>query len=150
MASAKESAPDHKGLFGLQVDGIEIPNAISVSGLEKGTGIVEETVIDTKTGLPFKRKTPGTRTAPVVTLVRPADDKSKVLIDWVKAAETGDTGKMYKNATIEAKDPSGKTTKRYNLTDAWVSSYKVDDFSAGSDGAATETVTIQCTTLEIE
>jgi phage tail-like protein len=70
--------------------------------------------------------------------------------NWMKAtlpkSEGGDGkwGDNRKNGAIVAYDSSDAEVLRWTITNAWVKSYKVSDFSSDSKDLATETFEIVC------
>jgi phage tail-like protein len=127
--------------FGVQLGGVTVESVQSVSGLSMEQNVVEVKQT-TDRGELVIRKQPGGRLAGEITLTRGLD-KSDALSAWLKKTmEDGNVGSARENITIEMMDSEGKTVRRYNLTDAWVSKWEGPELSAGDGNAATENVTI--------
>lgn len=135
--------------FGIQIDGVQLEQLKSVSGL----GIQQEVITSqhvTDKGIVYTRKQPGAKTYQSVTIAR-GMDKSKALSEWIKETyEKGDVVKGRKNVTIEMKDNAGQTVRRVTLERAWASSWRSGDLMAGQTNAVDETVTIEFEDLKVE
>lgn len=60
------------------------------------------------------------------------------------ASGQGKWSENRKNGSITAYDPDDKPILRWNITNAWIKSYKVSDFSADGSDLAFETFEIVC------
>ena len=60
------------------------------------------------------------------------------------AAGKGQWSQHRKNGSIVAYDPGDKEILRWNITNAWIRSYKVSDFAADGSDLAVETFEIVC------
>lgn len=135
--------------FGIQIDGVQLEQLKSVSGLSLQQDVITSQHVTDK-GIVYTRKQPGAKTFQTVTITR-GMDKSKALNAWIKETyEKGDVGKGRKNVTIEMKDNTGKTSRRVTLERAWVSSWRSGDLIAGQTNAVDETVTIEFEDLKVE
>ncbi|MDJ0466193.1 phage tail protein [Streptomyces sp. H27-C3] len=135
--------------FGIQIDGVQLEQLKTVSGISQEREVVT-THHTTDKGVEFISKQPGKRTVPSVTITR-GMDKSKALNDWIKIShDEGDIDKARKNVTIEMKDNKGTTVRRVTLERAWVSKWVSGDLTAGESNAIDETVTIECESLKVE
>ncbi|MGW2232266.1 phage tail protein [Streptomyces formicae] len=135
--------------FGIQIDGVQLEQLKSISGL----GLEREVVTThhtTDKGVEVISKQPGKQIVPSITITR-GMTKNKALTEWIKIAHAeGDIDKARKNVTIEMKDNKGTTVSRVTLERAWVSKWTSGDLTAGESNAVDETVTIECEALKVE
>ncbi|QWF77834.1 phage tail protein [Amycolatopsis sp. CA-230715] len=136
-------------LFGLQLGSVEAVIAQEVSGLTIQLDVTEQPMV-TEDGKFIIRKQPGKRQAGEVTITRVLNE-SPAFYDWVKLVlMDGNIEKARQNVTIEVKTADGKTVRRINLVNAWVSKWEPASLSAGQSGAATEKATITYEDIEVK
>ncbi|MFI1166324.1 phage tail protein [Streptomyces sp. NPDC020801] len=134
--------------FGIQIDGVQLEQLKSVSGLGMQQDVITSQHVTDK-GVVYTRKQPGAKTPGSVTITR-GMDKSKALSEWIKETyDKGDIAKARKNVTIEMKDNTGQTVRRITLERAWVSSWQSGDLIAGQTNAVDESVTIEFEELKV-
>lgn len=141
--------------FFLEIDGKIITTLSGVSGMDMEL----EVASITQTGPSGKMqivKTVGNQTkAPDISITRmsPTDSSKDELWKWFndirdKGMAVAARNAKRKNGSIVVYDSSNAEVSRFNFYNGWPSKISVDAFSADSNDAVKETVTITCERLE--
>ncbi|MFF4952820.1 phage tail protein [Streptomyces chattanoogensis] len=121
-----------------------------VTGLKFGLETSEVTSV-TAAGETLIRQQPSKQLGQEITLSRPVDEQAKQWVDWVmQCAEVGDWDSTRQNIAITALNRNKKPTLRFNLTNAWASSWQGSALEGGNSSPAVETVTIIYEDLNVE
>jgi phage tail-like protein len=127
--------------FQVELGGIQIESVQEVSGLTVELDSIEVKSV-TPTGELIIRKIPGARHAGEVTITRGLD-KSSAFTEWIKETfEKGAVDAARQNLSIIMNDSDQSETRRFDLTNGWVSKWEGPELKAGESSAATEKVTI--------
>lgn len=127
--------------FQVEMGGIQVESVQEVSGLTVELDSIEVKQV-TPTGELIIRKIPGSRKAGEVTITRGLD-KSSAFTDWIKQTfEKGAVDAARQHLSIIVTDSDQSKTRRFDLTNGWVSKWEGPELKAGESGPATEKVTI--------
>jgi phage tail-like protein len=134
--------------FGVQLGGITVESIKDISGMTLDQDVVETAQVSDR-GMPMIKKQPGAQKGGEVTITR-GIDKSSAFSDWIKKALKGDVEGARQNLTIEIQDTEGKTVRRMQLFDAWISNWNGPDLSAGNSNGAEEQANVTFERIEVE
>jgi phage tail-like protein len=148
-----ELKPIPTSRFYVEFDGytdklVKSVSEVTFTGKTKGH---EKPLASTKGGKTLWQSTSsGFEENPNVTIEAYLTEGDMDFYNWMKASmpkSEGGEGKWRenrKNGSIVAYDSGDEEVLRWNLTNAWIKSYKVSDFSADSEDLAVETLEIVC------
>ncbi len=125
--------------FELTVDGHSLAVFSELVGISSEVDI-EDVRLDTKRKHKVRKKLPGKRMPPTVTLAR-GMTRNIELAAWHELVILGDVAAR-KNVTLTMYDATGDPVVRYHLTNAWPSKLEIGALKAGASSALTETVTL--------
>lgn len=129
--------PTMKTNFGVEIDGVDYGNFISVSGLGANAEITDDIGGVDKNA----KKIPGKVKYEVVTLTRNSDPTDKVLRDWWVTVERGTPER--KAVSIVLFDRNGvDEIARRNLFECVPCGWDMSDLSSSESGAITESISI--------
>lgn len=133
--------PYQKFNFLVEIDDFAKAGFKTVSGLEKKVNVVEYRDGGDNNS---KRKEPGWTDYPNITLTR-GMSQDKDLITWANESMNLDGVKKTavqtkRDLTITLNDARQVAVRRWNVYEAFVASYKFDDFDADSDDFIIETI----------
>ncbi|KIR64181.1 phage tail protein [Micromonospora harpali] len=127
--------------FQVELGGIQVELVQEVSGLTVELDSIEVKSV-TATGELIIRKIPGARKAGEVTITRGLD-KSSAFTDWIKETFLkGAVEAARQNISIILNNADKSETRRFDLSNAWVSKWEGPGLKAGDPTAATEKVTV--------
>lgn len=126
--------------FGLEIDGVQIKQIQSVSGLKVEADVIE-LKHNTNDGKYINKKLPGRPQSGEVQIVRGLTD-DKTFQDWIKKVSQGDMKGSRKGGSIIVYDYMGTAIKRYKLINVWPKSLEIGQLQAGDTSVLTETLTL--------
>ena len=132
--------------FAIEIGGVEIAQFSEVSGLGSEAEVIELKE-NTPTGQMVIHKVKGAPKPPTLTLKR-AQNASKDLYDWHRAAMDGRIGEARKEGSVVVKDFEGAEVARWNFFGAWPSKISMGTLKSGSNEILMEEATIQTEHLE--
>jgi phage tail-like protein len=133
--------------FGLEIDGVAIPNVVEVSGLKMEQDVIElkESTAD---GGYVIRRLPG-RWKPgecVLTRGLTEDDSFE---KWIRDSQHGTTDVVRKNGAIVVFDVEGREIRRYSIVNAWPKSLEIGSLKAGDTSVVVEQLCLVYEGLEV-
>ncbi|MFC5722291.1 phage tail protein [Streptomyces gamaensis] len=138
--------------FTFQLEGLQLEQLKSVSGVEIGVEVRQAPAVDAKTGLWSMHKTAGTPKTPSIRITR-SMEKSPTVTDWIKKVYgQGNVSDGKKQASIVFMTDEGDKGQKItvNLINAWVSSWSASDLSSDSaNGVVEETFVVECDRIEM-
>ncbi|MEC4803414.1 MAG: phage tail protein [Jaaginema sp. PMC 1079.18] len=121
---------------------------VSFTGKVKGN---DKALMSTKGGKTIRQSTStGFEENPNITIEVYLTEGDTEMYDWMEATMPSDYGgkgkwsENRKNGAITAYDPADEAILRWELTNAWVKSYSVSEFSADGEDFAVETFELVC------
>ncbi|GGM01374.1 MULTISPECIES: phage tail protein [Micromonospora] len=127
--------------FQVEMGGIQVELVEEVSGLTVELDSIEVKHV-TPTGELIIRKIPGARKAGEVTVTRGLDQSSS-FTEWIKETFLkGSIDAARQNISIIITNADKSQTRRFDLTNAWVSRWEGPSLKAGDATPASEKVTI--------
>lgn len=139
MAENGDTFATHR--FQVELGKARVESVQEVSGLTVELDAIEVNQV-TPTGEYIIRKLPGARKGGEVTITRGLD-KSSAFTDWIKDTfEKGAIDAARQNISIIIVDAKNEATRRFDLTNAWVSKWEGPNLKAGEASPATEKVTV--------
>ncbi|MFI9527136.1 phage tail protein [Micromonospora fluostatini] len=127
--------------FQVELGGIQVELVEEVSGLTVELDSIEVKQV-TPTGELIIRKIPGARKAGEVTITRGLDQSSS-FTEWIKETFLkGSVDAARQNISIIITNADKSQTRRFDLTNAWVSKWEGPSLKAGDTSPATEKVTV--------
>ncbi|KOT78715.1 hypothetical protein ADK70_33360 [Streptomyces rimosus subsp. pseudoverticillatus] len=131
--------------FAVELGNIRVETLQSVSGVMFGQEVIDVKQQDSVTGKMVIVKQPVPVRDGEVTVTR-GTDKSKVFTDWINAS-LQDHDHAGADIAIVCLDAARNPVRRFNLSNAWASSWIGSELDADGAGSAIETVTICYTDL---
>lgn len=134
--------------FGLEIDGVQVPEVIEISGLKHEVDKIEvkQNTFDGKYKITH---IPGRVKAGEVTVTRGLT-QSPTISDWLKKVIQGDVKGARKTAAVTVMDYQGSPVKRINLKAVWVKSVEFGAMKAGDTNALTEKFILTYEESEVE
>lgn len=126
--------------FNLEFDSVILESFRKCSGIASESEVIEYKEATGK-GKLIIRKFEGAMKWDDITLERRLEG-SKALWEWRKQVIDGDIDSARRSGSIVALDSMGNEVARWNFEAGWPSKYTGVDFDAGSNDAATESLTI--------
>ena len=124
--------------FSLTIDGVEIAQFSELAG------IISEVELPETTGDElFRKKLPGKRKPPTVTLKR-GKNNDMGMFAWHQSVVEGALVAARKSCTLTMYAPDGTANARYHLESAWPSKVEISALKAGANEVLYETVTLTC------
>ncbi|MFE3864940.1 phage tail protein [Streptomyces goshikiensis] len=127
--------------FTIDLGNFQVDTCQAVDGLTIGQETIEIRQV-TASGELVVCKQPGARRTGEVTITRGLNGNTR-FTDWVKETlQNHSPSTARQNVTITLIDSMKQPVRRYELINAWATSWKGPSLAAGNGDAATETITL--------
>ena len=139
--------PLSKYRFRVEIDGIVTAGFMEVEGLNVTIEVIEYREGNDPAMAPSL--IPGlVHYGPLV--LRKGITTNTELWEWIEQVISGNMGSARRNLSVIIQDRNGNDIARYNLSEAWPSSYSVGKLDSLGSGTAIEELVIQYEQLELE
>ena len=144
--SPGDSAVGYKFIF--QIDGIQCPSVIDVSGLKLEVDKIESKT-QSDSGVFIQSHMPGPQKSGEITVTRQLTD-DKTITNWLNEVMKGDMSGSRKTAVVKILDLIGAPVKTYEFDQCWVKSVETSGFKAGGNEGMTEKFVMTYTSGKVE